>query len=80
MMSLEQEFEARKLLHKCKFIENMLIKFYQDLQNTGANIPWFLSGGAKDLARKRLIELLDDKELFEKKYNEAYELLSCGVE
>lgn len=79
-MSLEQEFETRKFLHKCNFVKRMLIKFYEDLQGTGANIPSFLNGSNEDLATRRLVDILDDRELFERKYNEAYALLFCEVE
>lgn len=79
-MSLEKEFEVAKLMHKCTFVKALLIKYYRDLQSTGATIPDFLQGSPNDLATKEIINLLDNKELFEKKYNEAYELLSCGLE
>lgn len=70
-LTLEREFELYKLIHKTSIVEAKLQCFYKDLINTGVTIPSFMNENAEDKAKKHLLELLDDKD----KFNRTYECI-----
>lgn len=69
---LAHEFEIYKLLHKQTIVESSLLKFYKDLTHTGINIPEFMQESAEKKARKHLLELLNDREKFNRTYECAW--------
>lgn len=70
-MNLEQEFENYKFIHKSSIVLGCLLKYYNELQNTGITIPAFMNNSAEENAKEHYYKLLADNNRF----NEIYE--SC---
>lgn len=73
-LTLEQEFEENKHLHKYAILKKFLISYYEDLQNTGVTIPSFLNNKTPEQQANEYIAdlaLMNDNY---KTYNEKYEL------
>lgn len=69
-ITLEQEFEQFKALHKYAVLKAKIMKYYSDLEVNAVDIPYFLKETPEQKADKDLSYLL----LFHKdKFNELYE-------
>ena len=79
MSSLENEFEKYKQKHKDKFLLQMVIRYYKDLEANEINIPYFLRRDEDRIERKAQADLCRIKknpELYESLYAQAYELIA----
>ena len=72
-LTLEEEFEEYKILHKCKVLKAVLIPYYYDLQNTGVTIPCFLNNQTPEQQANEYIADLTLKGDNFKELNEKYE-------
>lgn len=79
VMTLEKEFEAHAWQHKLSILKGIMIRHYQDLQDTNTeclseNIK---NRTAEDLAEDEILELLlrdDSGEEFNRLYNFAWNI------
>ena len=78
-LTLEQEFEKYKALHKWSVLYSVMKKFYADLNNTGVTIPEFMQAKTPDelaLAdMQALLSLPDGGKTFNQAYNDAWEVV-----
>ena len=73
-MTLEEEFEERKAIHKYAVLKAELLNYYISLNNAGATIPSFLQKQTpEDKANEYLADLALKNDNF-KTFNEKYEL------
>ena len=69
--TLESQFSEAVFNHKSAIVLGSLLKYYNDIANTGVTIPDFMcSCTPEDRAKQHYFELLADKN----KFNEMYEL------
>ena len=75
-ITLEQEFEEFKAIHKYSVLKAKLMKYYEDLYNTGITIPSFLQNKTPEQSANEYISDLmlksDDFKLFNAKYELAW--------
>lgn len=79
MSSLESEFEKYKEKHKDKFLLQMGIQYYKDLEANEVNIPYFMRRAEDRIERKAqadLYRIKKNSELYESLYAQAYELIA----
>ena len=79
MITLEQEFEKFKAIHKYSILKARIMNYYSDLQDTGVNIPYFLREDTPEkLAERDLKELLTKRGIkeFDRLYELAYQEVS----
>ena len=79
MSSLENEFEKYKQKHKDKFLLQMGIQYYKDLEANEINIPYFMRRDADRIERKAqadLYRIKNNSELYESLYSKAYKLIA----
>lgn len=72
-MTLEQEFEQYKFIHKSSMVLGCLLKFYRDEEETGIKFPGNLYESPEDKAKKHYYELLADKNIFNETYEKCWE-------
>ncbi len=76
-MTLEQEFEEIKAVHKYAVLKAKLLQYYTDLQNTGITIPSFLQPKTPEQSADEYISELmlkgDNFKLFNTKYELAWQ-------
>lgn len=70
---LAKEFQQYVFIHKSAIVEAALIKYYRDLQDTGIQLPEFMCETPIQKAQKQLIEILNDKEKFNRMYECVWE-------
>lgn len=69
--TLENEFSEAVFNHKSTIVLASLLKYYNDIANTGVTIPDFMcSCTLEERAQQHYFDLLADKN----KFNEMYEL------
>ena len=72
--TLEKEIPAYIEEHKRRTIKDYLKRYYDDLYNTGVQIPEFmLSKKPKELVEKVYNSIINNKEFIDKKYEQAYQ-------
>lgn len=79
MSSLENEFEKYKEKHKDKFLLQMGIWYYKDLEANEINIPYFMRRDEDRIERKAqadLYRIKKNSELYESLYAKAYKLIA----
>ena len=70
----EEEFKARKALHKYSVLMARMMKYYADLQGTGTNIPAFMRDDTPEALAKRDIQKLLIRSDGGEKFNRLYEM------
>ncbi len=72
--SLEYEFFLYKLIHKKSVLTGKLAAYYQIMQETGVNIPFFMQEDPIKKAEAEVNNLFcEDRETFENLYEEAWQ-------
>lgn len=74
MVTLEEEFEQFKALHKFSILKAMMIRYYETIQQGQVNLPDFMRDDTPEkLADKDLKDLvLNDINKFNSLYEKAY--------
>lgn len=57
-LSLEKEFEIYKMVHKTTILQAMMINHFRDLQETGVQIPFFMTKSPEKRADEEIENLL----------------------
>lgn len=73
-MTLEQQFEQAKALHKYVILKAKLMDYYRTIEATTVTIPYFLNNSSpEELADRDLQYLLrNDKEKYHRLYEKAW--------
>ena len=81
MVSLEDEFEQYKAVHKLAILKVKIIDYYRTLEQTGINIPDFMRDDTpekkadKDIKNLLLTDINKFNSLYEKAWGELAPLL-----
>ena len=73
MRTLEQEFTEAVFTHKSAIVMGTLLKFYNDVANTGVTIPEFMGKSAEEQAKEHYFSLLADRNRFNETYEKCWE-------
>lgn len=72
--SLEHEFETYRFLHKSSIVLGCLLKYYNDVANTGVTVPEFMQERTpEEEAKEHYYRLLENRIEFNKMYEKCWE-------
>ena len=71
--TLAKEFEHYKFLHKSSIVLGSLLKYYNDVANSGVTIPDFMRKSPEEEAKEHYYRLLENREEFNKMYDKCWE-------
>ena len=73
-LSLETEFEIYKNIHKATILQAKMINHFRDLEETGIQIPFFMTKSPEQRAEEEVQNLLDKNPMaFESLYQGAWQ-------
>ena len=71
--TLAKEFEHYKFLHKSSIVLGCLLKYYNDVANSGVTIPDFMRKSPEEEAKEHYYKLLENRAEFNKMYDKCWE-------
>ena len=73
MRTLEQEFTEQVFIHKSAIVMGTLLKYYNDVANTGVTLPEFMRKSPEEQAEEHYFNLLANKNKFNETYEKCWE-------
>ena len=71
--TLEREFSNYVFAHKSTIVLGALLKYYNDVANSGVTIPDFMRKSPEEEAKEHYYKLLENKVEFNKMYDKCWE-------
>lgn len=70
---LAREFSHYVFVHKSSIVLGCLLKYYNDVANSGVTIPDFMRKSPEEQAKEHYYKLLENKVEFNKMYDKCWE-------